>query len=123
MFILATDDLVQVAVDKPHIRQAYDGFHHRAGLWCRLNPDLAYVEGLVGARRGNAFPDNPADTEPRDWMEVRTWGYRTPAGSQITGVLVPLAAVAEMVVRVWPNNWEANLDEPLFQMKRSGVRS
>ncbi len=48
-------------------------------------------------------------------MEVRAWGYRTPPGSQITGVLVPLAAVAEMVDRVWANNWEANLDQTLFK--------
>jgi len=88
---------------------------HRAGLCRRLNPDLAYVEDLVGVRRGNVFPDNPADTEPRDWMEIRAWGYRTPAGSQITGVLVPLAAVAEMADRIRANNWEANLDEPLFR--------
>jgi len=84
-------------------------------LWCRLNPDLAYVEDLVGVRRGNVFPDNPANTEPRDWMEIRAWGYRTPAGSQITGVLVPLAAVAEMADRVWANNWEANLGQTLFK--------
>jgi len=115
MLVFAADDHVQVAVDKPHIHQAYDGFHHQSGLWCRLNPDLAYVEDLVGARRGNVFPDNPANTEPRDWMEIRTWGYRTPPGSQITGVLVPLAAVAEMADRVRADNWEANLGQTLFK--------
>jgi len=48
-------------------------------------------------------------------MDIRAWGYRTPAGSQITGVLVPLAAVAEMADRVRTNNWEANLAQTLFK--------
>ena len=73
------------------------------------------MEDQVGVRRGNVFPDNPANTEPRDWMEVRAWGYRTPPASQITGVLVPLAAVAEMADRVRTNNWEANLAQTLFK--------
>ncbi len=111
MLVFATDDHVQVAVDKPRIPQAYGGFHHRAGLWCRLNPDLTYVEDQVGARRGNVFPDNPANTEPRDWTDIRTWGYRTPPASQVTGVLVPLAEVAD---RIWAKNWDANLDQTLF---------
>lgn len=50
-------------------------------------------------------------------MDVRAWSHPTPPGSQITGVLVPLAAVTEMADRVRANNWEPNLNKPLFEMK------
>ncbi len=109
MLVFASVDHIQVAVDKPHIHQAYDGFHHTAGLWCRLNPDLAYVE--IQAGPGNAFPDNAANTEPNNWMNVRAWGYRAPQGSHLN----TLAAVAEMVDRVRANNWEQNLSRVLFE--------
>ncbi|MCX6093566.1 MAG: hypothetical protein NTY63_01920, partial [Candidatus Bipolaricaulota bacterium] len=47
MLVFAAEDHVQTAVDKPHVHQAYDGFHERAGLWCRLNPDQTYVETFL----------------------------------------------------------------------------
>jgi len=109
MLVFASVDHVQVAVDKPHIHQAYDGFHHTAGQWCRLNPDPVYVENLAGP--GNAFPDNAANTEPSDWMNARAWGYRAPQGSHLN----TLAAVAEMVDRVRANNWEQSLSRVLFE--------
>jgi hypothetical protein len=112
MLVFASIDHVQVAVDKPHIHQAYDGFHHTAGLWCRLNPDPVYVESL--AEPGNAFPDNAANTEPSDWMNARAWGYRVPQGSRLN-TLAALAAVAEMVDRVRADNWEPNLSRVLFE--------
>jgi len=112
MLVFASIDHVQVAMNKPHIHQAYDGFHYTAGLWCRLNPDLAYVESLAGP--GNAFPDNTANTEPSDWMNARAWGYRAPQGSHLN-TLAALAAVAEMVDRVRADNWEPNLSRVLFE--------
>ena len=111
MLLFAADDHVQTAIDKPHIHQAYDGFHDVADLWCRLNPDRAYVEALLGEGVGAAIPDNPANTEPSTWAASRSWGYRTPPRSLNT--LVPLAGVAEMLDRTAYDVWEANLEDVL----------
>jgi len=114
MLVFACDDHVQAAPDKPHIHQAYDGFRGTAGLWCRLNPDLAYSESLLGAGRGKALPDNPANHEPADWMASATWGYRGEPGS-VPSKLVPLAAVAEMIDRVRADDWSDDLASVLFE--------
>ena len=110
MLVFAADDHVQTAIDKPHIHQAYDGFHEAAGLWFRMNPDRAYVEALAGA--GNAIPDNPANREPATWMVIRSWGYRSPGGVNLN-VLVPIAAVAEMCDRTYYDIWDDDLDRVL----------
>ena len=108
MLVFAADDHVQAAPDKPHIHQAYDGFHETAGLWCRLNPDRSYVDAFAGAGAGNAIPDNPANREPTDWMQSRRWGYRNVRGSQLHR-FVALAAVAEMCDRTYANDWLPDL--------------
>jgi len=113
MLVFAADDHVQSAIDKPHIHHAFDGFRHRAGLWCRMNPDRAYSEALLGAGSGNALPDNPANVEPDDWRTIREWGYRAPQASPLH-VLVPLAAVAEMCDRTYTDTWDGDLDGPLY---------
>jgi hypothetical protein len=113
MLVFASADHVQTAIDKPHIHQAYDGFRHAAGLWCRLNPDRAYVDAFIGnTGSGEAIPDNPANREPATWMAIRSWGYARPS-SVNTNVLVPLAAVAEMCDRTYHDRWEPNLDTVL----------
>jgi len=118
MLVFAADDHVQTAIDKPHVHQAYDGFHESARLWCRLNPDRAYVEALVGRGSGSAIPDNPANREPATWMAVRSWGYQKPGGVN-TNVLVPLAAVAEMCDRTYYDRWEPDLDAVLYPLSTS----
>jgi len=107
MLVFASDDHVQVAIDKPHIHQAYNGFHEIAGLWCRLNPDRSYVEAFFGTGTGAAIPDNAANVEPSTWAASRTWGYRTPPAS--LNKLVPLAAIAEMCDRTVTSNWANDL--------------
>ena len=110
MLVFASADHVQTAIDKPHIHQAYDGFHHTAGLWCRLNPDRSYVDAFIGGTEsGTAIPDNPANREPPTWMAIRSWGYARPGGVN-TNVLVPLAAVAEMLDRTYHDRWEPDLN-------------
>jgi len=113
MLVFASDDHVQVAIDKPHIHQAYDGFHETAQLWCRLNPDRSYVAAFFGSGIGAAIPDNAANSEPSTWAASRSWGYRTPPVS--LKVLVPLAAIAEMCDRTVDGNWSENLDSVLWR--------
>ena len=47
MLVFAQNDHAQVAQDKPHIHQLYQGFRFEARLWVRLNPDRVYVESLI----------------------------------------------------------------------------
>jgi len=75
MLVFAKKDHVQPAVTKPHIHQAWDGFHTTAGLpWVRLNPDLTYVQS-VNPSLGAGFPDNDANTAPVNWHQVGPWAF------------------------------------------------
>jgi hypothetical protein len=118
MLVFATYDHVQAAPDKPHIRQAYDGFKKRAGLWTRLNADLSYVRAEIheSASLQNGFPDNLANTEPQNWYkEAESWGFAGKLAGELTNRTVPLAGIAEMADRVRVGNWEDNLDSPLVE--------
>jgi hypothetical protein len=118
MLVFAQIDHAQVAQDKPHIHQLYQGFRFEARLWVRLNPDRSYVESLVqinGAGSpgtpGNtptpgpnlAFPDNPANTQPDAYP-----------GEGQAGSLVPLSAAAEMADRAHSGDWDENLGAVLY---------
>lgn len=108
----ASADHVQAAPDKPHIRQAYDGFKKRSGLWTRLNCDLSYVQSEIheSATLAEGFPDNDANTEPFDWyMEADSWGFAGKLAGETTARTIPLAGIAEMADRVQANNWDQNL--------------
>ena len=118
MLVFAAYDHVQAAPDKPHIRQAYDGFQKRARLWTRLNSDLSYVQAEIheSASRENGFPDNDANTEPKDWYkEAESWGFAGKLAGELTNRTVPLAGIAEMADRVKTNNWDNNLDSTLIE--------
>jgi hypothetical protein len=113
----ATDDHVQTAPDKPHIRHAYDGFRKSAGLWTRLNCDLAYVQREVHASAAleDGFPDNDANSEPEDWYsEAGAWGFAGKLNDEMTARTIPLAGVAEMADRVYFDNWDNNLSQVLL---------
>jgi hypothetical protein len=113
----ASYDHVQTAPDKPHIRQAYDGFHKTAGLWTRLNCDLSYVQAEVhpSASADLGFPDHPANTEPHNWeLEAESWGFEGRLADELTARTVPLACVAEMADRVQADNWQPDLKAVLF---------
>ena len=114
----AAYDHVQSAPDKPHIHQAYDGFHTTAGLWTRLNCDLVYVQAEIhsSASLVNGFPDNDANTEPKNWfLEAESWGFAGKLNGEMTQRTVPLACVAEMADRVQLGDWSANLDAVLIE--------
>lgn len=110
MLVFSRDDHVQAARTKPHIHQAYDGFHKGADLWVRMNPDRSYVQSLDPGY-GIAFPDNDAVTEPNDWIHIMDWGFPADAGTREN---VWLASVAEMADRVWADDWSPNLDQVYY---------
>jgi hypothetical protein len=118
MLVFAQNEHAQVAQDKPHIHQLYQGFRFEARLWVRLNPDRAYV-GSLFQNAGMTptpgavldFPDNPADTQPSDWAQIGVYAY---PGQGQTDRLVPLAAVAEMADRAHDGIWDENLGQVLY---------
>jgi hypothetical protein len=113
MLVFATFDHVQAAPDKPHIRQAYDGFRKRAGLWTRLNCDLVYTKSEIhkSASLQDGFPDNPANKEPGNWyVEAESWGFAGKLAGEMTAQTIPLAGIAEMADRVQDDIWKPNLD-------------
>ena len=112
MLVFSYDDHVQVAQDRPHIRQAYDGFAKTAGVdWVRLNPDLAYAQQLNSDANSIVFSDNDANTEPYEWDDSQSWGH--PYGSE-TVEPMSQAGMAEMVDRVQFDEWSENLDQVLW---------
>ncbi|NOZ71436.1 MAG: hypothetical protein GXP38_05905 [Chloroflexi bacterium] len=111
MLVFARRGHVLPAPDKPQIHQAYDGFHHGAGLWTRLNPDAAYLIALNPRWGPGDVPEHPANTEPSDWNQIEDWAY---PNSAIANTMASLAAVAEMADRLHENRWEADLDEVLL---------
>ncbi len=117
MLIFQDEDHVQAAPDKPHIHQAWDGFHLTANLWCRLNPDQVYVEELHGRKLpSNRYPDTLANIEPNIWNDVRGYGYKGLSGRYNT-TEVPYAGIAEMCDRERADNWSIDLNEILYEYK------
>jgi hypothetical protein len=114
MLVFGRSDHAQVAADKPHIHQLFQGFRFEAQpsgtqlRWVRLNPDRAYFQQFF-PQAGADFPDNPANTEPVDWAKVSTWGY--PSGNT---TLAALAAVAEMADRAHAGWWDENIGAVLY---------
>lgn len=126
MLVFAQNEHAQVAQDKPHIHQLYQGFRFEGRLWVRLNPDRTYVEsmfqavvagspGIAGSTPTPAsmldFPDNPANTQPTDWAQIGAYAY---PGEGQADRLVPLAAVAEMADRTHDGLWDENLGQMLY---------
>ena len=110
MLVFAQEDHAQVAQDKPHIHQAFQGLRFEAGLWVRLNPDRAYVQAFMPTA-GEKFPDNPANTQPDDWLQIGKYAY---PGQGTAARLVPLAAVTEMADRTHFGRWDENLGQVLY---------
>jgi len=117
MLVFARDDHVLSAPDKPHIHQAYYGFHRTANLWVRLNADEAYFLDLDKTLK--EYPENAANTEPADWMNARQWGYPAEYGSSLYVYTGSLAGIAEMADRVQANNWSDDLDQVLYEYATS----
>ena len=94
------------------LSQAYDGFRNTVGLWTRMNPDRVYVQQMRLDYPLEALPDKSANTEPVNWLGIRSWGYPNIPDAQL---YVSLAPVAEMADRVREDNWDDNLDDVLVE--------
>jgi len=113
MLVFARYDHVQAADTKPHIHQAWDGFHNTANLWVRMNPDYVYMQSVNSDYSPNVFPDNTANQEPVDWDFIEDFGF--PADYSVR-LDTWLAAVAEMADRVYTNNWNNDLNSVFFEV-------
>ncbi len=112
MLVFAKDDHAQVAADKPHIHQMFQGLRFVAvrgeltmGYWVRLNPDRSYVQAFLPSA-GLDFPDNPANTQPEDWTKIGDYAYPNQGNND---QLVTLAGIAEMADRTHFADWDQDL--------------
>lgn len=68
-------DHYQPTSDKPHIRQAFDGWDG-AGHWVRLNPARDYVLEVDPSLSSRAdLPNNAPNTAPADWIDTSSYAY------------------------------------------------
>lgn len=110
MLVFSNNDHAQVADDKPHIHQAYQGFRFTSLLrWVRLNPDRSYLQQITASRY--LFADNPANTQPQDWSEIVNWSIDS---SEISWEGASLAALAEMSDRTHTGRWDENLGSLIY---------
>jgi len=82
-------------------------------LWTRMNADNVYFLEIDDSV-GNNYLDNPANSEPGDWMDAEDWGYYGQYGTPLYSQGGSYAAMAEMADRVKFDNWDDNLDEVLW---------
>jgi len=93
MVLASTQDHVQIAPDRPHIRQAFEGWL-AAGGWVRVNPGPEYVVEIDPGLAERSLPDNPPNTPPADWA-APDYTYPDPMDQ-----VYQSAAVHEMADRV-----------------------
>ncbi|RME82435.1 MAG: hypothetical protein D6775_10935 [Caldilineae bacterium] len=94
MVLASVGDHVQIAADKPHIRQAFDGWDD-AGAWVKINPARSYAVAVNPALSGRSdLPDNAANTPPADWSDATSYAYPDGLESDYA-----IAAVYEMADR------------------------
>lgn len=106
-------DHVQADPAPTHILEQVEGFRNAGARFVRLNPDRAYVEGLLrdapGGRREARFPDNPVG---KVWTRASITEGLEP--SALSPGLYMQAAVCELADRTHADNWSPDLDAALF---------
>jgi len=96
MVLAGVRDHVQATPDKPHVRQAFEGWLGQ-GVWVQVNPDAAYLVLADPNLTGRTdLPDNAPNAPPADWADVAA--YAVPA--DIDKGVYQLAAVWQMADRV-----------------------
>ena len=96
MVLAGVVDHVQTNTEKPHIRQAFEGWLDNAVSWVQLNPSPEYiVEAYPGYRRRDDLPDNMANKAPRDWTDAAAYAF----SEEIETPAYQLGAVYQMMDR------------------------
>ncbi len=103
ILVFSQDDHVQVAVDKPHIHQAFNGWH-RNGIWVRLNPDEEYAR-QVAPPGPPGLPDNAANSEPANWNNINSWAL----DERYNSFIIAISAIAELCDREKYGVWTPDL--------------
>ncbi len=110
ILVAGAEDHVQACPAHPHIQQAYDGLR-AAGVWCRLNPDAAYVKHLIGPRLRGRLVDNDAN-RPIPVGQMKRFVHPVDAGAPKP--IFQLAAVLELADRIHAKNFKPNLSRVLY---------
>ena len=97
MLPFGVTDHAQPPPDKPHVRQAYDGFH-RNGIWVKLNPSPSYVLTLDPALETRSdLPNNQPNWAPDDWSAIADYAYPDDTPSELwwTAAVHEMAEIAQ----------------------------
>ena len=95
MVLATVIDHVQAAPDKPHIRQAFEGWDG-VGAWVQINPDPSYlVEADPSLSSRTDLPHNAPNTPPADWSDAAA--YAVP--EDVSNAVLQSAAVHQMADR------------------------
>ena len=88
-------DHVQGAPDKPHLWQAFHGWHDN-GVWVKLNPSReAFIDYDPALSGHPGLPDVPANTEPADWTDPQNYIPENVPGGTSVGVIEVATLVEE----------------------------
>ncbi|MCD6291719.1 MAG: hypothetical protein J7M34_14585 [Anaerolineae bacterium] len=95
MVLATVVDHVQTASDKPHIRQAFEGWDN-AGAWVQINPSPSYMVEADPTLAGRTdLPNNAPNTPPADWSDAAS--YAVP--EDVSNSVLQSAAVRQMADR------------------------
>ncbi len=97
MILAGLVDHVQTNSEKPHIRQAFEGWLDNGTSWVQINPNPEYmVEAYPGYRRqANDLPDNMPNKAPHDWADAEAYAF----AEEIETAAYQLAGVYQMMDR------------------------
>ncbi len=95
MVLVTVIDHVQATPDKPHIRQAFEGWNS-AGAWVQINPNPTYLVEADPSLSGRTdLPHNAPNTPPADWRDVTD--YAMP--ENVSNNVLQSAAIRQMADR------------------------
>ena len=97
MVLAGLVDHVQTNPEKPHLRQAFEGWMDNGVSWVQINPNPEYMlEAYPGYRKyRDQLPDNTPNRAPDDWTNAQTYFPEV-----IETAAYQLAGVYQMMDRV-----------------------
>ena len=96
MILANVKDHVQTIPDKPHVRQAYEGWTEASVKWVQINPSPQYIiEAMPKLKNRTDLPDMYPNTPPNNWSDADS--YCVP--EDIESAIYQQAAVWQMADR------------------------